>query len=247
MFGRKNKNTPHPQQEPSTPVPVHSAPAVPSRGLSKDPTQTKLDFPYYLTELHASTQELGNRLWWWHWLYGTGKYNVRLTTQLLDYFSWAMPMIYERSAFFYELEARLVGNYRFGQSWPYLSQQEKEDLCLIWPLGQESRHLIAKNCAPDKIPFGWTPPHNLSFNLYAPDKSLVRAFLGMIHKEREQHRIPTPREEDYSAAKANWNAIELLDTQLFGIRHLTPFEQSEIDQAREEYARHMKENSEDVR
>jgi len=200
------------------------------------PEPLRQNFQYFLKELQPYENELGNRLWWWHWLYGTGKYSVRLNSQLQQYFSWALPMIFERSAYLYELEARMVGEYEFETSWPYLDLRQKQALALKWPIDGNKRESLREDLESGQKRKGWTDATPMSFNLQKTDKELTRIFLQYIHEQRQIHAIHDPETQGRGDAKRiNWRAIELMDLELFNIRRLDPYEKEEAEEAKQEY------------
>ena len=80
---------------------------------------------------------------------------------------------------------------------------------------------------------GWTHEIHLQWNLKLPDLTLQKAFLDLIHREREFQGIPKPRQNVGNRNRGlSWRWLELMDISHFKIRLLSDAERSSLSDAR---------------
>lgn len=138
----------------------------------------------------------------------------------------------ERSAFLYELGARITSKYEWGKPWIELTEDQKGQLEQRWPDQQE--HLIFEEGYGDKPPrSGWTRRITLSVNLALHNRTISTALLQLLNTERKRLGVPNPPpNQGMRRRPRSWKAIELLDIERYGVRALNNAETSQTSKAK---------------
>lgn len=177
--------------------------------------------------------EAGERMvWWWRVLHTR---EFRESNGGVLFFRWFKEEL-ERSAYLYELGARVSGEYEFGKTWLKLPREKWEELAYRWPMDTSLRSGISE-AQPDRTHrTGWTPYRRLSFNLLLNDSTLTRCFRRMIKDAREQTKIPSPKPNKGRRNRGfSWRPLELMDLQRFASRELNDSERSQVSKAKKEF------------
>jgi hypothetical protein len=159
-----------------------------------------------------SKRQSSKRLnWWWRDIPASEKRYKAF------HIVWSqMKAEVERSAWFYELEKRVTGNYRFGKPYVALSVRQLMQLRWIWPISDFERK---KNCVVTygDAPAGWRNwSEPLSFNLLHHPRTIERVLRQILNKVRGEHgiklngRAPSKGERRKSLS---WSIIELFDDE----------------------------------
>lgn len=153
-----------------------------------------------------------HRLYWWWRLIGDPAW--------VQMGEGAWPMIfaaqYERSAFLYELAARVNGRFEFRKPWILLPRKKRDLLALRWPVKNYIGSAV--HWTPESFPGfeaegdkGCTRYRKASFNLALNDEALVAAFRRYILDERKRTGIYPRRNSGQRRRPLSWRPIELLD------------------------------------
>jgi len=161
-------------------------------------------------------------------------------TKLAKQFNWwwkaRKPLWFEmRSAFLYELAARIKGTYEFGKPWPELSDSQKAKLTNRWPIDYAYPWgcFIGQVGKPPKP--GWTEHSGHSYDLRLHDGTLVKLFLEWITNERKRTGIYVRQNELRRSRGFSWRPLELLDIQKAKIRALSDSERSQLSKTKKHY------------
>jgi hypothetical protein len=126
------------------------------------------------------------RVYWWRDIDAAAKANP-------DFKLWwfgihKKEMI--RGAWFYELEARIKGKFRFGKPYCELPLRDLQKIRRLWPNDFEllkRRHFPA---ATAKLGLSWSEP--LYFDLLSSDRSIQEFVKRFVAAERKRLGVPCP-------------------------------------------------------
>jgi hypothetical protein len=125
----------------------------------------------------------------------------------------------ERSAFLYELAARVDGQFEFAKPWAQLSSEQKTTLIQRWPMDQThvGGYAVAIEGWQQSSP-GWTPFQNMSWNLNLNDRTLISHFKDFIEAARFGLEMPCPkpnagRKMRTKNSGVSWLPVELMDAR----------------------------------
>lgn len=168
--------------------------------------------------------ERKHRLCWWWRSIGTPDWDgIAGGGWPVAFKSW-----YERSAFLYELNARLNGKFEFQKPWTFIGRDKHDILARRWPHDDSLR--IASTSGADNPPEGFTAYMGReAFNLRLPNDTLAKTFLSFIERERRRLKIPNPpRNKGQNRRGLSWRPIELLDIKRLQLRPLEDGERSQL-------------------
>jgi len=187
-------------------------------------------FPKQPPEKVVLSDEAGEKMVWWWRVFHSQEF--REGKGLV--FHWFKQEL-ERSAYLYELGARVSGEYEFGKCWAHLPQEKWEELAWRWPMNVATRYGVSHffdNRPPEK---GWTHSPPRSYNLRLNDTVLVRLFRRWIAEQRKLAGIPNPRPNEGKRNRGiSWRSVELLDLRTHAKRILNDSERSQVAKAKQE-------------
>ena len=162
--------------------------------------------------------------WWWYQIPGWERSNK-------SRFLWFKAAA-ERSAFLYELSARMGSGYEFGKHWLALDGVTQASLANRWPPNNHWNICFAGPVVPDSFDLDMNPTGThfalVSYNLAMSNDTLVKAFLEHINQERRRKNIFPKPNEGCNRRGYGWRVLELMDIRAKGIRPLTSSERSQI-------------------
>ncbi|MEI6391411.1 MAG: hypothetical protein WCT12_09920 [Verrucomicrobiota bacterium] len=188
------------------------------------------------TDSIIPVEVLEQGLWWWrhanetdwHKIFG-GKGNPDDPDAFQIFIQY-----HQRSAFNYELMARITNRYTwaFGLPWILCSQEQREYLTSLYPTDTTSSI--------------WQPPHNRKagwveipareINLKAHDVALMRQFMDEVARLRRQHGIEKPKPGKGVRRKPiSFLPIELMDRRYYLHKQLNDSERSQVSKAERAY------------
>jgi hypothetical protein len=148
---------------------------------------------------------------------------------------------YERSAFLYEMKARITGEFEkhdFDKPWIELTPDQRESLARRWPMDEAGLRAY-KMCRPlwkvmrsgTKPDQGWTAYQNISWNLNHNNAKLLREFKIRLNSERE--RLGQQRKVNQGTKHRiwSWRPIELIDQRQFEQKVWSDGERSQVRKA----------------
>lgn len=145
----------------------------------------------------------GARHWW----------KVMETAEVKQTWNYSIyKLCYERSAFLYELSARMRGKFEFGQPYIDLPSDKKAALAQRWPMPFMSAIALG---SPKARP-GWTQPFTLSINLRATDTAITRAILDQVRQHRKFSGIKAGTDRRRRNRPISWRYIEAFDRRSNG-------------------------------
>jgi hypothetical protein len=148
---------------------------------------------------------------------------------------------YKRSAFLYEMMARLSGKfekYEFGKPWSELTKDEMDVLAERWPMDDAGARVAETRRAywvvrqhgikPDP---GWTNFQNISWNLHHNNEALLGAFKQILNSERKRLGKKRNPNEGTVYKRLSWRPIELIDQRQFENKVWSDSERSQVSKA----------------
>ncbi len=169
----------------------------------------------YMLEKH-------NCLWWWR----------DNEIQAFEPFR----QLTERSAFLYEVSARVNGSFEFGKPWSSLSPNQWEILRMRWPMKRIPRPLSAltdteARAGDQKWPFNTTTDGEALFaNLDYTDASIFEAFKKWLAAHRKAFGKGAGRTLK-KGRQLSWRPVELMDRRRFKEQTLNDAERSQVSAA----------------
>src|ERR1035441_2085627 len=150
-------------------------------------------------------------LWWWQ---------LKESKQWKEdeHFAASFEFCYQRSAFIYELRARVLGKYEFKKPWLRIKLIEKKKLLERWPMDS----FVGIRCVSSlgqKALTGWTDYSKISWNLHFNNETIVRDFLDYIERPRKKHGIPNPPRNKGRKHRTRFypfRVLEIMDKGKFG-------------------------------
>ena len=148
--------------------------------------------------------------------------------------SAAFKFRYVRSAYMYELSARLKPQkleFEFGKPWWFLNENQRELLARRWPAkkGESYRYAMRRPSCPEP---GWhslTLPPDASFNFNLGDDDIAKALIPLIKSRRKELGIKSAGNKGRGVS---WERLELIDRQRCENEKLSPSERSRVSKAR---------------
>jgi hypothetical protein len=193
--------------------------------------------------------------WWWRGLFEPGASHAIGATlsreMIFDRHTLVRPGVdlgkafrgayrqRERSAYLYELEKRIRGQYRYAKPWIELDEKHRKELETLWP-GRTTMVICSHRQPGVPHPAGHTKPVWISWNLKTNNNTLIKQFREFILDQRKQLDIPNPRA---NAGRSNrprsWRPIEYLDIMQHHVGRLDDSESSQVAKARDEYEKSL--------
>ncbi|MGA2542522.1 MAG: hypothetical protein ABSG78_13290 [Verrucomicrobiota bacterium] len=148
--------------------------------------------------------------------------------------------VYKRSAFLYEMKARINGKFEkfeFGKPWSRLTKEQWDTLAERWPMDKagvrayEIRRPLSTLPRPGKKPDpGWTDLH-IWWNLHNPNAKLVQDFKARLDLERERLGQQLKVNQGTKYRNLSWRPIQLIDQRQFEKKVLTDGDRSQVSKA----------------
>jgi hypothetical protein len=158
-----------------------------------------------------------------------------------------------RAAWFYEVEERLAGGYRFGKPFHRLSSNEIMRVIRLWGHSQQDIRKGSPQVAPAIFLITEKPPQesetfnlgnwwrpNIVFNLAVANQEILRELAAFLDSARSNRRLGPPKKgrpanSNYDSVVGEpWKKLEIMDRAACGVT-LSPDERSAKAKAEKEY------------
>jgi hypothetical protein len=159
------------------------------------------------------------RLWWWRWLDGDDTERARVFRPSADsngvrngdygrILADRFVGVFDDSAFFYELGARIKGRRRwaFERPWPACSLHQRMFLACVWPSRRQPRLHVPGMGNDPRFRDILVPKANLAL----PDCVLHEQFSRYLEQQRRAAKMP-PRANGGLQKPPAWNSVQYAD------------------------------------
>jgi hypothetical protein len=168
--------------------------------------------------------------WWWRRLEEAQQQNKAFRLQQRSVHHRELI----RGAWFYELERRVTGKYRFKKPYHKLTLKQYEKIRRLWPVDFEQRRGVGALIVTSRPSTQqWSEP--VSLNLLRNDRSIIEAIKAFLKRERGRLSIKQPPKTPQRGErrqKYSWRMIEVFDLD----RPLNDSERKLKSQAKQRYS-----------